>query len=83
MDSFHSVDKESSVEVVHTPLREGGVFTRGRRMACQLVDVLFTEVVAARKDLEFIIMFMADGNLSLPPLYPPLFSDTDLCSKTN
>ncbi len=73
VDSFHSVDKESCFEVVHTPLREGGVLTAlgaGEWLASafpqsQLVDALFAEVVAAREDLGLIIMLTADGTRDL------------------
>ncbi len=73
VDSFHSVDKESCFEMVHTPLREGSVLTTlgaGEWLVSafpqgQLVDALFTEVVAAREDLGLIIMLMADGTRDL------------------
>ncbi len=66
---FHSVDKESCWEVVHTPLREGGVLTTlgaGEWLvsACpqgQSVDALFAVVVAAREDLGLCVMLVTDG----------------------
>ncbi len=66
---FHLVDKESCWEVVHTPLREGGVLTTlgaGEWLVsacpqCQSVDTLFAVVVAAREDLGLCVMLVTDG----------------------
>ncbi len=70
---FHSVDKESCWEVVHTPLREGGVLTTlgaGEWLASafpqgQSVDALFAVVVAAREDLGLCVMLVTDGTRNL------------------
>ena len=70
---FHSIDEESSWEVVHAPLREGGVLTTlgaGEWLvnACpqgQSMDALFAVVVAAREDLGLCIMVMTDGTRDL------------------
>ncbi len=74
---FHSVDKESCWEVVHAPLREGGVLTTLRAGEWlvnafpqgQSVDALFAVVVAAREDLGLCVMLMTDGTRDLL-LYP-------------
>ncbi len=66
---FHSVDKESCWEVVHTPSREGGVLTTlgaGEWLVsacpqCQSVDTLFAVVVAAREDFGLCVMLVTDG----------------------
>ena len=70
---FHSVDKESCWEVVHTPLREGGVLTTlgaGEWLVSafpqgQSVDALFAVVVAAREDLGLCVVLVADGTRDL------------------
>ena len=66
---LHAVDEESRREVVHTPLREGGVFAtlragEGLVYAClqsQAVDALLAVLVTAREHLGISVVVMADG----------------------
>ncbi len=73
MHLFHSVYKESCWEVVHSPLREGGVLTTlgaGEWLVSaipqgQSMDALFAVVVAAREDLGIDVMLVTDGTRDL------------------
>ena len=73
MQFFHAIDEESCLEVVHTPLREGGVSTTlGTRELLveassqgQPVDALLAIVMETRQDLGVSVVILTHGTSDL------------------